>query len=115
MTKKEFEKKYCSECEMCAECTMGCPVYHECEEDADTIFKAAGNELAMKLIQVREVIKRMPFKVLSVRLGSEGWRIHIESVDDVKTLADGLGVELVQDGQEFYFVYCNMKFDALAW
>lgn len=114
MTKNEFERIYCLNCEMCADCTAGCPPYHEAEDDKVDVMGDI-NRIANLIIDLNRAMTEASFHVFSVRIAKGDTTVHIESTGIVEQLSEALGVELYQNEDSAYIYYAGIKIVALYW
>lgn len=114
MTKREFERIYCSECEMCAECTCGCPLYHEAEDEF-AHMKDDINTMVNEVIDLSRAISNASFEVISIRVMPKSKSIQLVDPLAVKTIATQLGLEVEEDGDGVRTFYAGVEILALYW
>ena len=114
MTKREFERIYCSECEMCAECTSGCPLYHEADDDI-VYFKGDINTLVNGIIDLSRAVSNAAFEVTAIRVSPRDRSIQLSVPSVVKNIAELLGLEWEETEDAVRTYYAGVEICALYW
>ncbi len=113
MTKREFERIYCSECEMCTTCN-GCAPYHEADDD-DVYFKDDINKMVNCIIDLGRAVSNAAFEVVAVRVSPREKSIQLSVPSVVKNIAELLGLEWEETEDAVRTYYAGVEICALYW